>query len=368
MSKIFVVGLERLENRYTCEWYDHIPNMLENIAKNKGKNYDIVIVNGDEVDTTAQPGSFLNFGATNIFKSAQLSAIANEFHIGKIKPGDKFLFTDAWNPTVLSVKYMSELMNIPIHISGLHHAGSWDKHDFLGRLNNKNWIKLTELSMFEAFNTNWFATDFHYSMFLENMFDNDILSLSKRDKLLETKKVGITGWPMEYMKKTLSPYTTSTKKQQVVFPHRLAPEKQLEIFKDLEKELPEYNWVVCQEKNLTKKEYHSILGESKIIFSASLQETLGISTCQEGPFANCIPMAPNRLSYSEIFKDYEEFLYPSEWTIDFHAYTQNKTKLINRIQDIIKNYDSLLPVVHDYNNNRANRYFNADALFDVLID
>jgi len=48
---------------------------------------------------------------------------------------------------------------------------------------------------------------------------------------------------MEYMVDTLKPYTNSTKENLILFPHRLAPEKQVDIFKDLAKEMPEYNWI-----------------------------------------------------------------------------------------------------------------------------
>jgi hypothetical protein len=72
--------------------------------------------------------------------------------------------------------------------------------------------------------------------------------------------------------------------------------------------------VVCQDQQLSKDEYHTLLGQSKIVFSANLQETLGIS-CYEGTLVDAIPMVPDRLSYSELY--HEGFKYPSEWTESF---------------------------------------------------
>ena len=101
------------------------------------------------------------------------------------------------------------------------------------------------------------------------------------------------------------------KRDLYLFPHRVAPEKQVEIFKDLAQRLPQYDFVVCQDQELTKNEYHNLLGEAKMVFSANLQETLGISW-YEGALVDAIPMMPDRLSYSEMALDV--FKYPSEWT------------------------------------------------------
>ena len=42
-----------------------------------------------------------------------------------------------------------------------------------------------------------------------------------------------------------------------------------------------------------------MLGEAKLVFSANLQETLGISW-YEGALVDAIPMVPDRLSYKEM--------------------------------------------------------------------
>jgi hypothetical protein len=64
-------------------------------------------------------------------------------------------------------------------------------------------------------------------------------------------------------------------------------------------------------QELSKAEYHTLLGQAKMVFSASNQETLGISVCSEGPLLGAIPYAPDRLSYTEILKHAPEFLYNS---------------------------------------------------------
>ena len=56
-----------------------------------------VIEGADNIPEATTPGAFLNFGGTNIYKASQLIKIAEMFCNGKIKSGDKFLYTDAWN-------------------------------------------------------------------------------------------------------------------------------------------------------------------------------------------------------------------------------------------------------------------------------
>lgn len=339
MSKVWIVPIEPIDTRYSGQWYDHVPKLLDNAGA------DVVIIEGEDVPAVPTPGAFLDFAATNIYKSSQLIIIAQLFRDKKINPGDKFLFTDAWNTSVIQLKYMSSLFNIPVEIHGMWHAGSYDPQDFLGRLvGNQPWVRTAEQSLFHCYNFNWFATRYHAGIFgrelldIRNVFEEDNAAAT----MIAYKSVQITGWPMEYLHNILKPYNSLTKKQQIVFPHRLAPEKQIEIFKDLAVSLPQYKWIICQDHKLTKDEYHQILGESAIVFSANLQETYGIG-CIEGFLCGAIPLVPDRLSYKEIWID--DFKYPSEWTTSFDSYLLHKDKLINLINNTmtkIANNDSTI--------------------------
>jgi hypothetical protein len=172
-----------------------------------------------------------------------------------------------------------------------------------------------------------------------------------------------TGWPMEYMKDTLLPYKGISKRDLIVFPHRIAPEKQVNIFRDLAKNLPEYDFVVCQDQSLTKTEYHNILAQAKIVFSASLQETLGIG-CYEGALVDALPMVPDRLSYKEMYSD--GFKYPSHWTEDWACYINFKDHLLNHIRVTMTHYESRLPELEVLKNNLNTNFFSAKALLDQL--
>jgi hypothetical protein len=306
-------------------------------------------------------GAFLDFAATNIWKSEQAIQIAKLFQDNKIQDGDRFLFTDFWNPVIIQTKYMIDLFKIKAKIHAIAHAGSYDPQDFLGRLiEDKNWSLNFEKSLFFSCDQVYFATQFHINMFIQNVLDSVLVSSDTR--LVKS------GQPHNQLIENLKPYAELEKKNLILFPHRLAPEKQPEIFEDLRDSLPEYEFVICQEKKLSKHEYHTLLGQSKIVFSANLQETLGISSCIEAPIVHSIPLVPNRLSYAEIFKNYPEFLYPGEWTSDWGSYIANKEKMICLIHNNILNYDSLKLKIIEYNESTLNKYASGSTMIDKILE
>ena len=127
--------------------------------------------------------------------------------------------------------------------------------------------------------------------------------------------------------------------------------------------MPQYEFVVCQERPLTKNEYHNLLGEAKLVFSANLQETLGISW-YEGALVGALPMVPERLSYSEMAEP--DFLYPSEWTESWEAYKKHKQHVIDRIVDYMENYKNYLPSLNKQVNKLNGDYFGCGNLLKAI--
>ena len=343
---IFIVDIEAVDTRYTKQWKEYLPKQLRQAA-----NEDVVVISGGEAPQATTPGAFLNFGGTNVYKSKQLETIGEMFCKGQVADGDYFLYTDAWNPTVIQLKYMTELLGVDITIGGLWNAGSYDPQDFLGRLiGNKPWVRHAEQSMYECYDDNFFASEFHIDLFAESLDIDD-------DK---THRVG---WPMEYLKDSLVQYKGMEKRDLILFPHRVAPEKQVDIFRDLADRLPQYEFVVCQDQELTKNEYHNLLGEAKMVFSANLQETLGISW-YEGALVDAIPMMPDRLSYSEMALP--EFTYPSAWTENYDAYLHNRDKVVAQIVNYMENYNDLQVSLEKQRTKLNKEFFSGAALYDAI--
>ena len=51
---VFVVPIEPIDTRYTRQWYDHIPKLLDQAGVD-----NIVIIEGDDVPAMPTPGAFL---------------------------------------------------------------------------------------------------------------------------------------------------------------------------------------------------------------------------------------------------------------------------------------------------------------------
>ena len=343
---IYIVDIEAVDTRYTKQWKDYLPKQLQ-----RSTNETVKVISGGETPQATTPGAFLNFGGTNVYKSKQLEQIGEMFCNGTVKTDDYFLYTDAWNPTVIQLRYMAELLGVDVRIGGLWHAGSYDPQDFLGRLiGDKPWVRHAEQSMYECYDDNFFASEFHIDLFSESLDIDD-------------SKTHRVGWPMEYLKNSLDSYYGMEKRDLILFPHRIAPEKQVEIFRDLKEQLPEYEFVVCQETQLTKNEYHNLLGEAKLVFSANLQETLGISW-YEGALVDAIPMVPDRLSYSEMALP--EFKYPSKWTEDFASYRKHRGEIVSKIRDYMENFNDYLVSLEKQRMKLNKEFFSGAALYDTI--
>jgi len=356
---IWIFSLEPIDTRYTREWHYHLPLTID---QKLGNEYNIVQVDGTQKNSKVTPGAFLNFSDTNYWKSSQLCNFLNYHNEGKTTENDQFIFTDAWNPTIIQLKYMSDLLGFNWKIHALWHAGSYDPQDFLGRLiGNAPWVRHSEKAFFHAIDYNYFATDFHIKLFSDVLLrEMDVVTLDNWNK---SGKISRTGWPMEYMETMLLPYKGLTKRDLILFPHRIAPEKQVEIFKDLATLLPQYEFVVCQEKNLTKHEYHTLLGEAKMVFSANLQETLGIS-CYEGVVLDAIPLVPDRLSYTEMY--FDTFKYPSVCTENYEYYLTHRQKLCYTIIQHMDNYNTRLKLLQQQKEQLSERFFSAQPLYNNL--
>ena len=339
MSTIYIVDLEPIESRYTSEWKTHVPKIIRKAINEKGLSTNLVAISGtNKIPSATTPGAFINFGGTNMYKSSQAMAIAEMFTLGKIKPGDKFLYTDAWNPTILQIKYMSQLLQIPVEIHALWHAGSYDPNDFLGRLmSNEKWVKSTEEALAYAIDVNYFATSYHWNIFPH----------------VAPEQTQIVGWPMEYLKESIY---EGEKEDIILFPHRISVEKQPEVFKALAEMLPQYKWIMCQEQNLTKAEYHELLSKAKIVFSANLQETLGIS-CYEGALAGALPLVPDRLSYTEMYT--EPFKYDSNASLN---------EIAEKIHYMMSYYEYLKHAQLADLVDKLNPFFSSEELVNRLLE
>lgn len=352
MRTLYIVPIEPIDQRYTKQWYTNIPKLFANHVLDKAKEeWQIVTIDGIQTEAGTTAGAFLDFAVTNIYKASQTETIARKFAAGEIQAGDKFLITDAWNPVVTSIKYMSELLNIPVEIHGIWHAGAYDPTDILGMKMGKDWSSNQERAWYHACDYNYYATNFHKNMFIENL----AIDYTKADKAYRS------GQPHDAVIENLLSYNDQEKHPVVMWPHRYNSDKQPDIAEDLN---TFFNMNITQKQNLSKTAYYREMGKAAIIFSCALHENLGISV-MEGTLTGAIPVVPNRASYQEMYMD--EFLYPSEWTSSYNNYLSNRDLLIEFIQDRITNRAKYLPALQKQQKILIDNYMNANIMFDKIL-
>jgi hypothetical protein len=348
---IYIVPIEPIDARYTKQWYENIPVILDTEIRKRGLDINVVTIDGATIEAGTTAGAFLDFGATNVYKAAQAEAVSRMFSKGLVKPGDKFLVTDAWNFIITPIKYMSDLLGIPVEIHGIWHAGAYDPSDILGYKMQRPWPNHAERSWYHSCDYNYYATDFHKDMFLRNLgIEPEYHSKAVR-----------SGQPHTPIIEQCSQYFDQPRNGKMIWPHRYNADKQPEIAEDLAKVIPT---VITQKLNLSKTEYYQELGQASVMFSCSLHENLGISI-MEGVLAGVIPFLPDRCSYSEMYLP--EFLYPSEWTRDWVSFEKHRTLVIRFINERLQNPEKYRPLLERQKQILIERYLTPTVMVDKLL-
>ena len=319
---IYIVDIEPLDNRYTKQWHYHIPRHMRKVLP----DFNIQQISGDTKNyKNSTVGSFFDFNKTCDYKASQARQISQLFIDNKVRDNDIFFFTDAWNQSIHTLRYISELTNINVKACGIWHAGWYDKTDILGKtIKNTNWVKPLELSMYNAYDLNFFATGHHVDIF-------------KKEHTVDKGSALLCGYPLDYIKDLIVP-DYSMKENIVVFPHRLNDDKAPYVFDYIAKLVNSIDsdilFVKTQCHDLDKTEYYKLLNKAKVVFSANKHENLGIGTF-EAIASGAYPVLPNKLSYAE--------MYPRSVRYDIDdSYYTDLDKFDNialHILDIVKTYD-----------------------------
>lgn len=284
LERLIFVPIEILEERYSKQWFEWF---MSAFVKN---GIDPIVV-GDQKERTIKTGQFLDVYETNAYKLKQLLQI---IHILETHPDDDFtiFFMDAWFAGIETLSYIKNCANRKIKLKGMVHAGTWDNYDFLSQSGCGKWAKPFELSLFKQFDEIFYASDFHLKL-IQSYF-SEILPC----------KFSLVRWPV------IDPVKNLPKKENiVVFPHRLAPEKNPHFFDalrsvftaDFGSLVPDVRFIKTKDICKTKDDYYDLLSRAKVAVSFANQETFGIAMIEAFHYG-CFPVVPDRLSYKETFE------------------------------------------------------------------
>ena len=285
---LIYVPLEHIDGRYTV----HMDRDIEAYLNAEGLEYVKVM---PTTETPSLPeGQFLNAAFTSKFKALQIAEISAMFESGKINDGDTIFFSDIWFPGIESIAYMKYFTKKDVKITGIIHAGSFTDTDFVRDM--ERWAKNFEDIIFDISDTIYCASNF---------IKDDII----KKRMVDPNKLVVTGLPVDYS--GLDQHLGQDKENIVIFNGRLCDEKQPWLFDELTKQVQArvdfpVRFVKTQEENLSKEEYYSLLGKSKVIASYALQENFGFGVA-EAVYLGCQPVLPNRLVYPELYPNFELF-------------------------------------------------------------
>ena len=298
--KIWQVPIEPLEERYSKQWTEWFEQEFVNLG------VEFTTIKGEILSTKIRQGSFLDVIGTNFYKACQLKSLCGLLENGFIKDDDVILLHDGWFPGIEMLAYIRDALDLKFKIYAIFHAGTYDPWDFLTQKGMAKWAYWSETAWFMIYDGIFVATEFHKKMIVG-------------DRSVYSNKFHVTGLPIypDFVQ------PDAHKENIIVFPHRLDPEKQPEMFQKLRSELVkrrDFGWIMTNTKTLctTKQQYYNLLNKAKISVSCALQETFGICM-QESVMCGCIPIVPNRLSYQELYPavfrydSYEELIEKVEY-------------------------------------------------------
>lgn len=279
LMTIFYLPIEQYETRYTAQWYIWFKDYFK---KNK---IDYKYIIGDTLTENIESGSVLDAEGTNNYKFSQLQKLCELFKNHEINDGDSIFLADGWFPGIEGIQYIIDIKKLNVKIYSIFHAGTYDPYDFTVKAGMRRWGGQLEQSWFNIYDKIFVATEFHKNMIIYN-----------RDPRCE---VVVTGLPINM---EIKKYISDEKEDIVVFPHRLDDEKQPHLFDRLKERINDKNveFIKTMEHNLSKVEYYKLLGKSKVGISYARQETFGYGLI-EAALLGCSVLAPNQLSYQEIF-------------------------------------------------------------------
>jgi hypothetical protein len=171
------------------------------------------------------------------------------------------------------------------------HAGTYDPHDFLTQRGMGAWGRDLENSWFAGLDAIYVATEFHRQLVLD-------------ERKVCGSKVVVTGFPAAWPDSFAAIGPLMPKEKLVVFPHRLAPEKDPALFQQVVRGLapafPDWRFVCTKDVCKDKGDYYRTLARASVSVSCAKQETWGIAML-ESTVAGCMPVVPEHLSYPEIY-------------------------------------------------------------------
>ena len=329
MRKLFYMGLEPYEGRYTLQLQD----WSEAVYKQRGIDY--VVVPGKTIDNTKSisVGQVLDAHGRSYFGMSQLMNLVQMMRNGECTGEDVVFFEDMFQPGMESLPYI--MCQIPeeqrptIYLRCL--AQAIDPDDFVHVWGMSKWMSLYEQMCNEIPNVHILATNeemvahMRIANWSAPIYNISGLSFGKAEV-------------QERVDNSIKPW--SERKDRVVFAARFDQEKQPDFFMDIiemvkqvqpnvefavlsggplrsnnprylerAEEMKRVGDLVVYE-DLQKNDYYNIVNDSKVLFNCALQDWVS-NTVSEADALGCNVVYPAYRSFPETFaNDYTRLYVP----------------------------------------------------------
>ena len=324
MRKLFYMGLEPYEGRYTLQLQDWSTAVFES------RGIDYVVVPGTTIDDTKaiSVGQVLDAHGRSYFGMSQLMNLVQMMRNGECTGDDVVFFEDMFQPGIESLPYI--MCQIPakdrpkIYLRCL--AQAIDPDDFVHVWGMSKWMSLYEQMCNEIPNVHILATNeemvAHMKIANWSAPIYNISGLSFGKSEVQSRVDTIKKW--------------EEREHRVVFASRFDQEKQPDFFMDLIENFcdstvefallsggplrsnnPKYldrarklekthNFKIYED--LKKNDYYNIVNDSRVLFNCALQDWVS-NTVSEADALGCNVCYPAYRSFPETFNNDSDRLY-----------------------------------------------------------
>ena len=314
MRKLFYMGLEPYEGRYTLQLTDWTTAVYDR------RGIDYVIVPGNTIDNTKSisVGQVLDAHGRSYFGMSQMMNLVQMMRNGEVTGEDVVFFEDMFQPGIESLPYIMD--QIPaeqrprVYVRCL--AQAIDPDDFVHVWGMAKWMGLYE-KMVNEFATVLATNEDMVSHMRIAGWEAPIYNIS-----------GLSFGKAEVQSRvdTIKPWVG--RKNRIVFAARFDQEKQPNFFMDIVEEMGGFGveFVICQggplrsnnpayierareleskgkltiAENLSKNEYYDIVNDSRVLFNCALQDWVS-NTVSEADALGCNVVYPAYRSFPETF-------------------------------------------------------------------
>jgi hypothetical protein len=366
MRKLFYMGLESYESRYTLQLTEWNRRVFER------RGLDVVYVPGETLDNSGaiSVGQVLDAHGRSYFAMSQMMNLVKMMRNGEVTSDDVVYFEDMFSPGIESLPYIMDQVpkNLQPQIYVRCLAQAIDPDDFVHVWGMAGWMSTYERMVNQIPNVRVLATNeemvahMRIAGWTAPIYNISGLAFGK-DEVLE--RIGGSA--------NVKPF--AERPRRVAFAARFDQEKQPGFFMDLidmyaqltnepcefaimsggplRSNNPEYvararqmqqqGRLVIYE-NLSKNDYYALLNDTRVLFNCALQDWVS-NTVSEADTVGCNVLYPAYRSFPETFADDPNRLYVP-WSID-DAY--------HKMQNLLREPHHNMGLISDWTNSTVDR-------------